>query len=252
MQRAIVGLLNGNVPRQVIRGTRGDDNLGIDANWKNSGFVRSDAPKPRKLFTVRRACISLLDRGILTGRLFNSLLIYLGSLRRKTFTRPLPEGAETYTRKGELFAKWRDGNGKTRTAPVTTAADGSLRIVLVQRATGSPSTGTGATCSGSFDGLHKTAAAEQVLRDLNAKAERIRCGVATAAETKTVERQQGSIGEHIAAFLDHRKGAGPLFTTARKPAINCDGLPGTADSRNWPKWTRTPSNAGLSGQAEAE
>jgi len=45
----------------------------------------------------------------------------VGSLRRKTFTKPLPAGAELFTRKGETFAKWKDGN-KTKTAPVTTAA----------------------------------------------------------------------------------------------------------------------------------
>ena len=57
----------------------------------------------------------------------------MGSLRRKTFTKPLPDGAELFTRKGETFAKWRDGNGKTRTAPVTTAGDGSPLVVFTCR-----------------------------------------------------------------------------------------------------------------------
>jgi len=53
----------------------------------------------------------------------------MGSLRRKTFTNPLPDGAELFTRKGETFAKWRDRNGKTKTAPVTNAADASPQVV---------------------------------------------------------------------------------------------------------------------------
>jgi hypothetical protein len=57
----------------------------------------------------------------------------MGSIRRKTFTKPLPPGAELFTRKGGRFAKWKDAAGKTRTAPVTTAADGSPRIVETSR-----------------------------------------------------------------------------------------------------------------------
>ena len=48
---------------------------------------------------------------------------------RKTFTKPLPASAEIFTRKGERFARWKDGRGKTRTAPLTTGRDGSDRIV---------------------------------------------------------------------------------------------------------------------------
>ncbi len=57
----------------------------------------------------------------------------VGSIRRKTYTKPLPDGAELFTRKGETFARWKDGRGKTRTAPATTGADGSSRIVATSR-----------------------------------------------------------------------------------------------------------------------
>src|SRR5271166_3950068 len=52
----------------------------------------------------------------------------MGSLFKKTITRPLPPGAEIITRKGERLARWRDGKGKLRTAPVTTGKDGTDRI----------------------------------------------------------------------------------------------------------------------------
>ena len=41
----------------------------------------------------------------------------MGSLFKKAVTRPLPTGAEIITRQGVRLARWRDGKGKTRTAP---------------------------------------------------------------------------------------------------------------------------------------
>ena len=53
----------------------------------------------------------------------------MGTVFKKTFTKPLPAGAETFVRKGERFARWKDRKGKTRTAPLTVGKDGSERIV---------------------------------------------------------------------------------------------------------------------------
>jgi hypothetical protein len=49
----------------------------------------------------------------------------MGTVYRKTATKPLPEGAETFTRKGNRLARWKDAKGKTRTAPLTTGKDGT-------------------------------------------------------------------------------------------------------------------------------
>jgi hypothetical protein len=54
----------------------------------------------------------------------------VATVYRKTFTKPLPSGAETFTRKGEKFARWKDAKGKTRTANVTTGKDGSERLLI--------------------------------------------------------------------------------------------------------------------------
>ena len=53
----------------------------------------------------------------------------MASVFRKTATRPLPDRAEIFTRKGDRFARWKDRHGKTRTAPLTIGRDGSDRIV---------------------------------------------------------------------------------------------------------------------------
>jgi len=52
---------------------------------------------------------------------------------KKTFTKPLPSGAETFIRKGEKFARWKDAKGKTRTANVTTGKDGSERLIIAAK-----------------------------------------------------------------------------------------------------------------------
>ena len=49
---------------------------------------------------------------------------------RKTYTKPLPDDAELFTRKGERFARWKDSKGKTRNAKVTAGKDGLTRITV--------------------------------------------------------------------------------------------------------------------------
>ena len=53
----------------------------------------------------------------------------MGTVFKKTVTRPLPKGAELFTKNGQSFARWKPAKGKTRTAKVTTGADGSTRIL---------------------------------------------------------------------------------------------------------------------------
>ena len=48
----------------------------------------------------------------------------MGTVYHKSYTKPLPDDAEVFTRKGETLARWRDANEKTRTARVTVPAKG--------------------------------------------------------------------------------------------------------------------------------
>ena len=54
----------------------------------------------------------------------------MASVYKKTVTKPLPKGAETYNRKGEQFARWKDGKGKAQMAKLTIGRDGTPRIVI--------------------------------------------------------------------------------------------------------------------------
>jgi len=132
----------------------------------------------------------------------------MGSLRRKTWNKPLPDGAELFTRKGETFARWRDRNGKTKTAPVTTDADGSPQLVVTCRKwLAKYRRGDDLVVEVPTNCTDK-AMAEQFLAELERQAERVRAGIATNAETKTVEHQQAAIAGHFADFLASRKAKG--------------------------------------------
>ena len=54
----------------------------------------------------------------------------MGSIRKKTFTKPLPLNAEVIVVKGETFAKVKPPKGRAVTYPVMLGKDGSQRIVV--------------------------------------------------------------------------------------------------------------------------
>ena len=53
----------------------------------------------------------------------------MGTVYKKTVTRPLPKWAELFTKNGQPFARWKPAKGKTRTAKEKTGEDGSPRIL---------------------------------------------------------------------------------------------------------------------------
>jgi hypothetical protein len=66
LQRAIIGLLDGTVPRAVYgRGALTTSELLEELVCR--GLVPPERPRKIAMYTIRRACISLLDRGIVTG-----------------------------------------------------------------------------------------------------------------------------------------------------------------------------------------
>jgi hypothetical protein len=125
----------------------------------------------------------------------------VGTVFKKTVTRPLPPGAEIFVRKGERLARWKDRRGKTRTAPLTAGRDGSERIV-----TESPyyvakyRDGTGVV-QVAPTGCRDETAARRVLADLERKAELVRAGVMSAAEAAIGDHQAAPLAEHFNAYL---------------------------------------------------
>jgi hypothetical protein len=52
----------------------------------------------------------------------------MGTVFRKSWTAPLPPGAEIVEQRGKSIARYRIRSGKLRTAEVFTAADGRVRM----------------------------------------------------------------------------------------------------------------------------
>src|SRR4051812_14745887 len=132
----------------------------------------------------------------------------MGCLFKKAVTRPLPPGAELITRQGVRLARWRDGKGKTRTAPVTTGQNGADRIrdesgTYVARYRD----GNGLVVEFSTGCRDKTAA-QSVLADLERQAEKIRAGLLTPAEARVGEHLGKPIAEHIDAYITSLEASG--------------------------------------------
>ena len=129
----------------------------------------------------------------------------MGSIFKKVVTRPLSAGAEIIERKGVRLARWKDAKGKVRTAKATTGQDGSDRLQTVS------STYYARYRDGSNlvvekpTGCRDESAARQVLAEWERKAERIRAGLMSSAEARTVEHQNVPIGQHVAGYIESMK-----------------------------------------------
>ena len=121
----------------------------------------------------------------------------MGTVYRKTVTKPLPQGAETITRSGERLARWKDAKGKTRTAPLTTGKDGSERIVILARTfTAKYRDGSGQVQEVAT-GCRDEAAARNILSELVKRAERVRSGLVSAGEDAVVDHLAGPFAQHL-------------------------------------------------------
>jgi integrase len=132
----------------------------------------------------------------------------VGTVFKKQVTRPLPPGAEIFTRKGERFARWKDRRGKTRTAPLTVGQDGSDRILtespyyVAKYRDGAGVVQTVAT------GCRDEAAARSVLKELERRAELVKAGVMTAAQDAVARRLDEPLTDHLAAYADNMRARG--------------------------------------------
>jgi len=128
----------------------------------------------------------------------------MGTVYRKTFTKPLPAGAEIIVRKGERLARWKDAKGKARTAPMVgdDAAEPSRMTVTAGTYTAKYRDGNGLVVEIST-GCRDADAARRVLAELERRAELVKAGVVTAAENAVADHQATPLAEHFAAYLDH-------------------------------------------------
>jgi integrase len=142
----------------------------------------------------------------------------VGTVYKKTVTRPLPPGAEIIVRKGEQVARWKDRRGKARTAPLTVGKDGSERIVTESPFYVAKYRDGAGVVREEATGCRDETAARRVLADLERRAELVRSGVMTAAEAAVSDHQSAPLAEHFAAYLTslEAKGACDEHRTERE------------------------------------
>jgi integrase len=132
----------------------------------------------------------------------------MGTVFKKQVTRPLPPGAEVFTRKGERFARWKDRRGKARTAPLTRGEDGAERIATESRTYFAKYRDGAGVVRTVATGCRDETAARRVLADLERRAELVRSNVMTAAEAAIGKHRATPISEHLGAFEEYHKAKG--------------------------------------------
>jgi integrase len=148
----------------------------------------------------------------------------MGTVFKKTFTKPLPPTAKIIVRKGQRLAQWQDAKEKTRTAPLTAAGD---RITVEAGTyTAKYRDGSGIVREAAT-GCRDESAARSILGKLERRAELVKGEVLTASEDAVIDHQTTPLAEHIAAYLDHQRAAG--VTTKQIMEVRARLLRGVRD-----------------------
>ena len=136
----------------------------------------------------------------------------MGTVFKRTSTKPLPVGAELFVRKGQRFAKWQDGKGRTRTAPVVVPAEG--KFTGEDRITVETPTYFADYRNGSghlrrvATGCKDESAARAVLAGLEKRAEKVRSGIISTGEERMSAHQHTALTEHLTEYIASLKAAG--------------------------------------------
>ena len=125
----------------------------------------------------------------------------MGTVYRKTFTKPLPADAEIFTRKGERFARWKPIRSRARTAPLTTGRDGTDRIVVTAGTYIAKYRDGSGVVREVATGCRDESAARSVLTDMEKRAEKVKGGILTNAEDRMIDHQDTPLAEHVKAYL---------------------------------------------------
>jgi integrase len=132
----------------------------------------------------------------------------MGTVFKKTFTKPLPPGAETFVRKGQCFARWKDHRGKGRTALLTVGEDGSERVIIESPYYVAKYRDGAGVVRVEATGCRDETAARQVLADLERKAELVRSKVITAQEAAIADHQATPLAKHFDAYDQYHQAKG--------------------------------------------
>ncbi len=132
----------------------------------------------------------------------------MGTVFKKTATKPLPAGTKIIVRKGQRLAEWIDAKEKRRTAPVTVGKNGTDRIVITARTYMAKFRDGSGIVKEVATGCRDESAARSILGKLERRAVLVKGEVLTAAEDAIIDHQGTPLVDHIDAFIDHQKAKG--------------------------------------------
>ncbi len=143
----------------------------------------------------------------------------MASLKKKFSCKPMPDGAEVITRKGQRLAVWTDSKGKKQTAPVTSAADGTLRISVESSVWYCKFRNAAGRVVERSTECHSIDAARNRMAVLLAHEEKIRAGVITQKESDQANHGRDRLEKHRDAFLASMtaRGCSPKTVATWKP-----------------------------------
>ncbi len=129
----------------------------------------------------------------------------MGTVFKRTATKPLPVGAELFSRKGQHLAKWQDSKGRTRTAAVVVPSEGKFvgqeRIVVETPTFFADYRDGNGHLRRVATGCKDETAARAILAGLEKRAEKVRSGIITTAENAMADHQHTALAEHLAEFI---------------------------------------------------
>ena len=132
----------------------------------------------------------------------------MGTVYRATYTKPIPNGAEIFTKSGKRFARWKNSKGRKQVSPVTTGKDGTDRLIVESPIyVAKYRDGSGHVCKVST-GCRDEDAARSVLGKLERRAELVKAEVISTGEAATADHQQTPIADHFAAYVNHVRAKG--------------------------------------------
>jgi integrase len=132
----------------------------------------------------------------------------MGTVYKKTFTKPLPADAELFTREGEQFARWKDAKGKTRKALLTASKEGEARIIVESATYTAKYRDGGRIVREVSTGCRDEQAARAVLGDLERRAELVKAGVMTPKEDQIADHQGSALAEHFDGYEASQRSKG--------------------------------------------
>ncbi len=183
----------------------------------------------------------------------------MGSVFRKTATKPLPAGARIIVRKGQRLAEWIDAKKKRRTAPVTKGRDGSTRIVVVARTFTAKFRDGAGIVRETATGCRDESAARSILTELEKRAEKVRGGILSSSEDAAIDYQREAIIDHIADFISRQRARGLSRrvndTDSQLRRVVCDcawGRLSDIDASAFDRWLLTRGGAGMAAATRNE